>query len=227
SRRLGDVLGHLVFPVWPVMATHRSPVVKRMANSLAGENFRETVTRATVLPRTGAGANVNVTRGNLLIKPGITHVGEVIDRVVKIKIVIVHSVHKISYVINAGHGKTPLDDIGVFEQRVRGVVSAERCSHRRDGDAWGLAIVPDEGNDFFTEVGIENRLHVAAMKRMRTVVVEAEAVDGIDGEEFDFSSINEVSERVHHALAFQLELVTGACRKTEKWRAPVAVDDDT
>ena len=38
-KKLRDVFAHLVFPVRPVMAAHRSPVVERMANAFASQDF--------------------------------------------------------------------------------------------------------------------------------------------------------------------------------------------
>ena len=68
------------------------------------------------------------------------------------------------------------------------MVRAERCAHRGDADPWSFAIVEDERHHFFAQVGIEDRLHVAAVKRMRAAIVKAEAVDGIDAEEFHFAA---------------------------------------
>jgi len=55
-----------------------------------------------------------------------------------------------------------------------------------------LATAPDEGHDFFAKVGIEDRLDVATMKRVRRLVVEREAVDGVDAEEFYFAGVDEI-----------------------------------
>ncbi len=92
---------------------------------------------------------------------------------------------------------------------------------------WRLAIVPDERNDFFPQVGIKDGLHVTAVKRMRAFVIKAEAVDGIDAEEFYLAAFDEIGECADHALAFEFRLVTRAGGKTENRLSPVAVDDDT
>src|SRR6266404_1457034 len=115
SEKLGDVFAHLVFPVRPVVATLGAPVVQRMANSLAGKNFREAVSRPAVFPLSRTGGDVNVARGDLFVEPGIAHIGEVVDGVVEIKVVVVHAVHEIFHVVDAGHGKASLNDIGVLE----------------------------------------------------------------------------------------------------------------
>src|SRR6266849_6407951 len=172
SEKLGDVFAHLVFPVGPVVATLGAPVVQRMADAFAGKNFGEAVGRPAVFPLARTSGDVNVARGDLFVEPGIAHVGEVIDGVVEIKIVVVHAVHEISHVIHARHGEAPLNDIGVLEERVCGMVRAKGSAHRGDGDAGRLAVVPDEGNDFFAEIGVKNRLDVATMKRMRALIIE-------------------------------------------------------
>src|SRR6266478_9236856 len=86
SEQMRQVFAHLVFPVRPVVAALRAPVVQRVPDPFAGKNFREAVGRAAVLPRTRTGAEVNVTTCDLLIKPGIAGVREVIDGIVEIKI---------------------------------------------------------------------------------------------------------------------------------------------
>ena len=88
-----------------------------------------------------------------------------------------------------------------------------------------MAIVPDEGNDLFAKVGIEDGLDVTAVEWVRAFVVKAEAVDGIDAEDFDFATFDEIGEGADHALAFEFGFVAGAGGKAENGLAPVAVDD--
>jgi hypothetical protein len=38
SEQLPNIFAHLMFPVRPVVAAHRAPIVERMANALAGKN---------------------------------------------------------------------------------------------------------------------------------------------------------------------------------------------
>src|SRR5713101_7347058 len=146
------------------MAALRAPVVQRVANAFARKNFGEAVGGPAVLPRTRAGAEVNVATRDLLIEPGITGVRKVVNRIVEIKIVVVHAVHEIPHVVYAGHREATLDDARVLEEAVGGVVCAKGSAHRGDGNAWRLAIVPNERNNLFAQVRIENGLDVAAMK---------------------------------------------------------------
>lgn len=208
------------------MAPLGAPIIERVANALVGQDFGKAVSGSTVLPGTGAGADVNIARSELAENPGIAEVRKIIDGIVEIKIVVVHAVHEISNIIDAGHGEAALDNIGMFKERVGGVIGAEGSTHGGDGDALGLAIVPDEGDDFLAKVGIENGLNVAAMKRMSAFVIEAEAVDGIDTEDFYFAGFDEIGESADHALAFEFVFIAGTGGKTEKRLAPVAVDDD-
>src|SRR6267142_359620 len=89
------------------------------------------------------------------------------------------------------------------------MVRAEGSAHRGDGDAWRLAVIPDKGNDFFAQIGVKNGLDVAAMKGMRALIVKAEAINGVNGEEFYPSGVNEIGKGPDHALAFELHLVAG------------------
>src|SRR6266850_929460 len=105
------------------------------------------------------------------------------------------------------------------------MVRAEGSAHRGDGDAGRLAVVPDKGNDFFTQIGVENGLDVAAMKRMRALIIETEAIDGVNGEEFHSSGVNEIRQCADHALAFELHLVAGTGGKAQQRRTVMAIDD--
>lgn len=208
------------------MAAFGAPVVERMMDALARKNFGEAIGRAAVFPLASARAEMDIAGADLVVEPWIAHIREIIDGIVEIEIVVVHAVHKVANVVDAGHGEAALDDIGMLEERVGGVIRAEGCAHGGNGDAGALAIVPDEGNDLFTKVGIEDGLDIAAVERMRAFVVEAEAVDGIDAENFDFAAFDEIGESADHALALKFVFVAGAGGKTENGLSPVAVNDD-
>src|SRR2546421_12874591 len=68
---LRDVFPHLVFPVRPIVAALRAPIVQRVADAFAGENFLEAVSRATVLPWTRTSTEGNGTGRDLAKKPGV------------------------------------------------------------------------------------------------------------------------------------------------------------
>src|SRR5713226_3645476 len=225
SEQAGNVLAHLVLPIRPVVPALRTPIVEGVANALRGEHFGEAIRRARVFPLAGAGGNVNVAGGELLEHPRIAEVGQVIDGIVEVKVVVVHSVHEIFQVVDAGHGEAALDDVRMLEEGVGRVIRAERHAHGGDADL-RLAIAPNERHDFFAQIRVEYGLHVAAMKGMRGLVVEREAVDGIDAEEFHFAGVDEIAERADHALAFEFPLVAGTRREAEQRRSPVAVDHD-
>src|SRR6267142_1970375 len=196
-----------------------------MANAFARKNFGEAVGGPAVLPRAGAGAEVNVATRDLLVEPGITSVRDVVNGIVEIKVVVVHAIHEVPQIVHAGHREAAFDDIGMLEEAVRGVVRAKRSAHRGDGNALCLAVVPNERNDFFTQVRIENGLDVAAVKWVCALVVEAEPIDRVHCEKFDSSGLDEISERADHALALEFPLVARAGRKTKERRAPMSEDN--
>ena len=207
------------------MAAVGTPVINGVGNIFVGENFGESIGGAAMFPRAGAGDEVDVAGADVIVEPGIGNVGEVIDGIVEIEIVVVEAVHEIAEVVDAGHGEAAFENVGMFKERVGGVIGAEGSAHGGNGDA-GLAVVPDEGDDFFAEVGIEDGLDVAAVEGMRGFVVEAEAVDGVNAEEFDTAGVDEFGEGADHGLVFEFPFVTGAGGKADERLAVVAVDED-
>jgi hypothetical protein len=87
-------------------------------------------------------------------------------------------------------------------------------------------VILNEGNDLLPEVGIENGLDIAAVKRMSALVVKAEAIDGVDRIKLDAASIDEIGESADQALAFEFPFVASTGGKTEERRAPMAIGDD-
>ncbi len=225
SKQFSDVLAHLVFPEGPIVAALGAPSVHGIANAFAGEDFGEAIGGAAVFPGAVAGDEVDVAVILLLEIPAIGEIGEVIDRIIEIKIVVVQAVHEIPEVVDAGHGEATLEDIGMLKEGVGGVIGAEGSAHGGNGDL-RLAMIPDERNDLFAKVGIENGLYVAAVKRVSTFVVEAETVDGVDGIKLDAASINEISECADHALALEFEFITRTGGETEERWTPMPVSDD-
>jgi hypothetical protein len=221
-----DVLAHLVLPVRPVVAALWTPIVQRVADALAGKDFGKAIGRAAVLPRAGAGGDVNVAGGELAEEPRIAEIREIVHGIVEIEIVVVHTVHEVANVVYAGHREAALDDVGMLEERVGGMIRTKGSAHGGNGNAGALAIVPNEWNDLLAKVRIEDGLHVAAVKRMCALAIKAKAVDGIDAEEFYSAAVKEIAERANHALAFELAFVTGTGRKAKDGLSPVAVDDD-
>src|SRR5262249_21895357 len=106
------------------------------------------------------------------------------------------------------------------------MIPAEGGAHGGNGDL-RLAIVPNKGDDLFAEVGIEDRLHPTAMLRMRFFVVEAEAIDGVYGEDFDLAGLDEIAERRDESLAFEFPLIACTGGEADQRGSPVAVHDDT
>jgi hypothetical protein len=200
-----------------------SPIIDGVTDALLGENIGELIGWTTMLPRTTAGDQVNVARGELVVIPGIREIGEVVDGIVEIEIIVVHPVHEILKIIDARHGETMFEDVGMFEKRIGGVIGTEGRTHGGDRDL-GLAIIPDERNNLLAKIGIEGGLHVAAMKWMSAPVVETEAVNGIDAEQFDAAAVNKIGKRADHALAFEFPFVAGAGGEAEKRLAPMAVN---
>ena len=68
---------------------------------------------------------MDVARGELAVNPRIAEIRKIVDRIVEVEIVVEHAVHEIFQVVHSGQGEATLDDVGVFEERVCGVIGAE------------------------------------------------------------------------------------------------------
>ncbi len=84
-------------PIGPFVAALRAPVVEMMRDAAVPEHFGEAVGRARHFPRAAAGREVDVAGAVLVEKPGVVQVCDVVDRVIEIKIVVVHAVHGIAH----------------------------------------------------------------------------------------------------------------------------------
>ncbi len=79
----------------------------------------------------------------------------------------------------------------MFEQRVCGVVSAERRAHGGNRDVLRLAVVANKGNHFISHIGVELRLNPTAMKGVRAFIVETGGIHGVDAEKLHASGVNQ------------------------------------
>jgi alkylated DNA repair dioxygenase AlkB len=197
-----------------------------MGNAAVLKNVRHSISRPAVLPWTTAGREVNVAARVLVKKPGIALVGHVIDRVIEVKVVVVHAVHGIPQVINTRERVAALHVVRVFKESIGSVIGAEGCAISGDGDAGRLALGIDEGKHFARDVIVILRLQPAAMERVRAFVVEGIALDSIDAEDADSTLIDVGSKGANHALTFLFPLVTHAGWKGEDGRTVIAVTGD-
>src|SRR6266540_2769456 len=110
----------------------------------------------------------------------------------------------------------------VMEQRVCGVICAQRCSKRRNRNPRRLAARVNERYDLVADVFVEHPLPPAAMKRVRGLVEERLEIVGADAEHFHAAGVDEVCNRVEEPMALELPLVALARRKREERRAPMA-----
>ena len=64
----------------------------------------------------------------LVEKPGIVLVGHIVDRIIEVEVVVVHPVHRVAHVVNAGERVAALHVVGMLEEGVGRVIGAERCA---------------------------------------------------------------------------------------------------
>ncbi len=114
----------------------------------------------------------------------------------------------------------------MFEERVRSVIGPKGCPHGGNRDIARLAIVLNEGNHFISNVRIELRLHPAAMKWMRALVVKSRGVHRVDAEKLHAPGVNQRRQTSDQSLALKFPLIAGAGGESKQRRSPVAVNNN-
>src|SRR5271156_5446669 len=153
---------------------------------------------------------MDIALGELTKNPRVRKICQIIYGIVEISVVVIHPAHKSSDIVNAGKREAAADHVWMLEQAIRRVVRAERSSHRGNRDAGRLAIVPDEGNHFLADVGVELRLHVAAMEWMSAFVIKPRPVHRIHAKKFHAACVNQRREAADEPLALEFPLVASA-----------------
>ena len=222
-----DVFPHLVMPVGPFVPALGAPVVQMMSNAAVPEDLGHSVGRPAVLPRTTAGYESDVATRVLMEIPWVTLVGDIVDRVIEVEVVVVHPVHRIPHIVDARERVAALHVIGMLEESVGRVISTERCAQRGNPDARRLALGIDERENFVRHIGVVLRLHPAPMERVRSLVCEGIALHAVDAEDADSPLLQVGAEGANHALTFLLPLVAAARREREDGRTVIAVNSDT
>src|SRR2546423_1159774 len=213
-------------PVRPFVPALRTPVVQMMYYAPVPENFRHAVSWAAVFPWAATGRQVDVAARVLIEKPGIVLVGHVIHRVIEIEVVVVHPVHGIAQVVDAGERIAALYVVGMLEEGVGRVIGTERCAVGGDPDAWRLALGIDERNNFVRHIGVVLRLHPTSMEGVRALVCERIALHAVDAEDADSPLVDIRAESGDHALTFLLPFVAHAGGEGEDGCAVIAVNGD-
>jgi len=120
-----DVLPHLVMPVGPFVSAFRPPVVEMMCDAAMPEDLGHSVSRSAILPRTAASHEPYVTTRVLMEIPRVALVGHVVHRVIKVEVVVVHPIHRVSQIVNARERVAALHVVGMLEEGVGRVIGTE------------------------------------------------------------------------------------------------------
>src|SRR3954470_22197361 len=113
-----DVFPHLVMPVGPFVPAFRAPVIEVVSYAAALEHLGHSVSGAGDLPWAAASGEVDVAGRKLLEEPGIILVGHVVDGIIEVEVVVVHSVHGIAQIVNARERVAALYTVGMLEEGV-------------------------------------------------------------------------------------------------------------
>src|SRR4030095_9527292 len=211
----------------PVCPAFRAPGDKMMTKAAIPEYLRHSIGRAAVLPRAAASHEPDVASRVLVEKPRVTHVSHIVDRVIEIEVIVVHPVHRIPQVVDAGERVAALHVIGMLEESVGRVIGTERCAQSGDPDAGRLALGIDERENLVCNIGIVLGLHPAPMEWVRSLVIKRIALHAVDAENSDAPLLDVRAKGADHALTFLLELVAHAGREGENGPAVVSVNGTT
>ena len=159
--------------------------------------------------------------------PRVTLVGHIVHRVIEVEVVVVHPVHGVPQVVDAGQRVAALHMVGMFEESVGRVIRTERCAQRCNPDARRLALGIDERENFVRHIGVVLCLHPAPMERVRSLVCKRIALHAVDAEDSDAPLLQIGAEGANHVLTFHLPFVAAARRESEDGRAVIAVNGDT
>src|SRR5436305_7503373 len=105
-------------PVGPFVSALWAPVVQMMSNAAISEDLRHSVSGAAVLPWSRAGHEPDVATRVLMEKPRVTLVCHVVDRIIEVEVVVVHSVHRIPHVVDAGERIAAFHVVGMLEESI-------------------------------------------------------------------------------------------------------------
>src|ERR1043166_4750722 len=136
---LPHVFPHLVMPVGPFVPAFRAPVVQMMRDAAVPEDLGHSVGRPAVFPGSAAGHEPNVAARVMMKKPRVTHVRHIVYGIIEVEVVVVHAVHGVAHVVDARERVAALHVVGMFEESVGRVISAEGCAQWGDSDAGRLA----------------------------------------------------------------------------------------
>ena len=197
-----------------------------MGNAAARQDLRQAVGFAAVLERAGAGRDVDVAGRQLPEHPRVVHVGEIVDRVVEVEVIVVGAVHEALHVVDPGEREAALDHVGILEQGVGRMIRAERRPHRPDRRVGRLAVDAHERDDLVADVLVVLPLHPAAVQRVGAAVGERVAVVEVDAEALHRAGVDQLADRADQPLPLVFFFVAAAGRKHDQRRAPVPEDGD-
>ena len=134
--------------------------------------------------------------------PGIVHARHVVQRVLKVAVVVVVTAQKIADIEGPAHRKTAGENVRMAQRDVYSMETAKTASKRHQ--VLVLVPFPDEAAHVFQNVTLE--LHVTRnfYFRMDIPVVPAFSIHGVDAEKLQSPTVDFRAESSHHAVVFKL-----------------------
>src|ERR1043166_1230348 len=97
-----------------------------MSDAAIPEHFGHSIGRPTVFPRAATSREMDVTTPILIEKTGVMLVGHIVDWIIEVEVVVVHPVHGIAHVVDAGERVAALHVVGMLAESVGCVIGTER-----------------------------------------------------------------------------------------------------
>jgi len=196
-----------------------APDVEAARYVFVAEDLREVFVVAAAHVFVAGGEDVGVVLV-LVEEPGVGEVGQIVGGDVVVAVVVVVAVEEAGWIEGSAEGEDGVEDVGVAEGDVGGVIAAEAAADGGEvGEIVGFA---DEGEDLLHDVLLVLDVAGNAPAGADVAVVPALGVDGIEAEELECSAVELVLDGVDHATVFELEEAAAGGRKDDRGDAGVA-----
>ncbi len=207
-------------PVVPIVPAPLA-VVEEMRDALRVEQVRE-VEVAVAAAVAVAGAEHDAHAADLVEEPRVVQVGQVVDRVGEVAVVVEITVEERPDVERPAQAEAVADEVGVAQGEVDRVVAAEAGAGQAHPAVAGLA--HGVGQDVVEDDILVGEVGPDAVGRVDGLVIPALLVDAVGAVDLDPAGVDLVGDRAHEAEVLVLVIAAERGGKQDDRVARVAED---